>query len=1032
MSVEAPFGLTYVQPAPDLPAWLQYTSSATGTTTAVFSIATLDANGVPTYLTGQVVQTLYETQVVQLQITTDLSFSVPLGAIYTTAGGTGPTVISVLGETGSLGAVTLGGPSPTDAASSSIPGGDTSSLLPTSPLTGSSVTLIGRPTSSRVIGVSSRAPPTISPGLTGPASMSSSPTSTQLSSTGPAMSARSANGLNSGQIAGLSVGIILAVLLASVCCCCGIMRRRQNKRRNRRDHLDDSPALSQGSRKQSGDWTFMPTVSLGSRRGSGASSNFKDWWSGLVTMVTSSSSVRKSSTASGANAAAIDGKETSPLTGTAAGILQSERRSETLSAQNPLMRQVESPRSIFAPLRPQKSPLRYGTASPNSRQLPFDTANSPRQSEAKFAAPFRDAEDDNENAPRALSRTPDAHDGWEGAALATAYLDNVHGGWLGTPETPARSSPVKRSRVYPQFRFSGAHEPIDEETRLEGSPSKRTPLLAEFEWMRDQSGQGGSLRSPPKGSPRRAGALRRQTKGPTGSAWASWYEHVRGSSAGGRSATSSTQEELDDPPNAGELFYSTPRWLGNQRAEIIRSGADTPGSVYADTVPESPMVYPFVNPLVPGPRSPASRTPMSMRDSMASSTNTVQRDAGGNRNSDGMLDRIAASFSVALAGLTMGQARQRDQSNNSSERSSSSQSFGSTPKRRGPRPMPRAAQPMTPERSNPIQRSTTTPNFRPGSALGTAPPSPTTSASDALGVYTDARESLFTASNTDHDALGDGGDDDLEELHGTRSANPPPGSTSSSSSKSPRVVPNILDLPSVRMVSFEQGSAVMSPQHSTDSDDLFSLGSNLAQSPVINSYGSRSNRARTARTIGSSSKSPETLRGFTSESSESTDEGHMSTRQLAPIGKHTLESTSQSLSHAKHAIPKPDDSPASLGVLPASPVSVLPYHLSRRSTLGHDSFIQSYSSRHVVPDHTIGAGSDEYNESLTRLEQGHGSTPSSESPHEMILGSVAARQGTIQPAIRLIERDSDRGSLSGGSSTGEHRSGFKRQESEML
>lgn len=96
----APFALTYTAPAAELPAWQSYTQSATLTTTALWTVATLDAQGVITFTSGQIVQTAYGTQVVQLPITVDVPYSV--GAPYTTPGGTGPTVISVLGATAAI------------------------------------------------------------------------------------------------------------------------------------------------------------------------------------------------------------------------------------------------------------------------------------------------------------------------------------------------------------------------------------------------------------------------------------------------------------------------------------------------------------------------------------------------------------------------------------------------------------------------------------------------------------------------------------------------------------------------------------------------------------------------------------------------------------------------------------------------------------------------------------------------------------------------------------------------------------------
>lgn len=96
----APFALTYTAAAAELPAWQSYTESATLTTTAGFTYATLDAQGVVTFVSGEVVQTQYGTEIVQLPITVDVGYSV--GAPYTTAGGDGPTVVSVLGASAAI------------------------------------------------------------------------------------------------------------------------------------------------------------------------------------------------------------------------------------------------------------------------------------------------------------------------------------------------------------------------------------------------------------------------------------------------------------------------------------------------------------------------------------------------------------------------------------------------------------------------------------------------------------------------------------------------------------------------------------------------------------------------------------------------------------------------------------------------------------------------------------------------------------------------------------------------------------------
>lgn len=110
----APFALTYTAPAAELPAWQSYTQSATLTTTAFWTYATLDAEGRQTLVSGALVQTAYGTRIVQLPITVDIPYSV--GGIYTTAGGTGPTVVSVLGATGDI---TLGATSQVPPSASS-------------------------------------------------------------------------------------------------------------------------------------------------------------------------------------------------------------------------------------------------------------------------------------------------------------------------------------------------------------------------------------------------------------------------------------------------------------------------------------------------------------------------------------------------------------------------------------------------------------------------------------------------------------------------------------------------------------------------------------------------------------------------------------------------------------------------------------------------------------------------------------------------------------------------------------------------
>ncbi|GJN87453.1 hypothetical protein Rhopal_000402-T1 [Rhodotorula paludigena] len=87
---DPPFAATYELPAPPLPAWLSYLSAPTATALVPYTIATLDAAGVPTLVTGAVEVTQYNTVVLQLPITVDSAVDVRgqnLGELYTTAGG---------------------------------------------------------------------------------------------------------------------------------------------------------------------------------------------------------------------------------------------------------------------------------------------------------------------------------------------------------------------------------------------------------------------------------------------------------------------------------------------------------------------------------------------------------------------------------------------------------------------------------------------------------------------------------------------------------------------------------------------------------------------------------------------------------------------------------------------------------------------------------------------------------------------------------------------------------------------------------
>lgn len=106
MSTEALLDLTYRPPVQELPPWLSYSSSPTLTRTEVYSIATLDLNGLQTFIVGTQVQTLYETKLIQLPLTVDVPYEV--GGPYTRAGGTGPTVASVVGAPDGQAALTIG------------------------------------------------------------------------------------------------------------------------------------------------------------------------------------------------------------------------------------------------------------------------------------------------------------------------------------------------------------------------------------------------------------------------------------------------------------------------------------------------------------------------------------------------------------------------------------------------------------------------------------------------------------------------------------------------------------------------------------------------------------------------------------------------------------------------------------------------------------------------------------------------------------------------------------------------------------
>lgn len=101
----APFALTYEAPLGPVPDWLSYRVSPTATLVLPFTVETLAPNGAPTAITGQATVTRYETQLLQLPVTVSLvpvpsgQEQISLGSEYTTAGGDGPTIARVVGET---------------------------------------------------------------------------------------------------------------------------------------------------------------------------------------------------------------------------------------------------------------------------------------------------------------------------------------------------------------------------------------------------------------------------------------------------------------------------------------------------------------------------------------------------------------------------------------------------------------------------------------------------------------------------------------------------------------------------------------------------------------------------------------------------------------------------------------------------------------------------------------------------------------------------------------------------------------------
>ncbi|GAA5855459.1 hypothetical protein JCM8547_007841 [Rhodosporidiobolus lusitaniae] len=197
----------YTPPAAPLPAWLSYTSSPTLTVDVPFTVATLLPNGVPTLIASSNRVTQYETAIIQLPITVDPEANVSgqnLGELYTTAGGTEPTVVRALGGTR---AFTLG-VSETRALAASQPavsspgGGEASATFPAG--TSQAATASTLPT----VGTSRQAS-TPSATSTLRTSTHSLPTSTSRSASSPASTTTSPP--SSSSAAPQSASFLLAV-----------------------------------------------------------------------------------------------------------------------------------------------------------------------------------------------------------------------------------------------------------------------------------------------------------------------------------------------------------------------------------------------------------------------------------------------------------------------------------------------------------------------------------------------------------------------------------------------------------------------------------------------------------------------------------------------------------------------------------------------------------------------------------------------------------------------------------------------------
>ncbi|GAA6062651.1 hypothetical protein JCM10212_003463 [Sporobolomyces blumeae] len=199
----APFALTYEAPVQALPDWLSYRLTPTATVVQDFTVATLAPNGAATLETGLVTLTRYTTELLELPVTIDLPAvasgqqQVDLGPGYTTAGGDGPTVARVYGQTD---LVTLAG-SPTGGANSA-----TRTSRESAESHYSSIIITFRSSrqsalSSATVSTPSSSPPRSS--APSPSSSSSSASSFASSSSSPTSSTLSTNGPNNSTASAL-------------------------------------------------------------------------------------------------------------------------------------------------------------------------------------------------------------------------------------------------------------------------------------------------------------------------------------------------------------------------------------------------------------------------------------------------------------------------------------------------------------------------------------------------------------------------------------------------------------------------------------------------------------------------------------------------------------------------------------------------------------------------------------------------------------------------------------------------------------